>query len=79
MDSEDAEHLSDLLRHVGTVRDACQLLASRLIANGSETDEFIQSLVINSMTHDVSKFRGMEWKNLRRQFAGTEKFIEALL
>jgi len=59
----DAEqHLDNLLRHIGLVREACTLLGKRLIAKGRP--EFGRILISKGFTHDVSKFSGIEYDYL---------------
>ncbi len=56
------EHLDDLTRHIGLVREACLLLGTRLINRG-ETD-FGRQLIARGHVHDASKFHGIEWQYL---------------
>jgi len=51
-----------LLRHIRNVQDGCELLAERLIEQ--EKTELARALIANSMLHDNSKFRGVEWEYL---------------
>ena len=59
----DIEHIKSLLRHVDNVRDACILLAERLIKQ--DEVQFARILISNSLLHDASKFKGIEWEDLR--------------
>lgn len=56
------DHIEDLVRHIGLVRDACLLLGRRLIAQGRET--FGRQLIARGLVHDASKFTGIEWEYL---------------
>lgn len=51
-----------LLRHIRNVQDECELLAERLLEQGKA--ELARALLANSMLHDNSKFRGVEWEYL---------------
>lgn len=51
-----------LVRHIRNVQDECMLLAERLIEQGRQ--QFARTLLANSMLHDNSKFRGVEWEYL---------------
>ncbi len=59
MDDIKQKQLDALLRHIGLVRNNCQLLAERLIEKGEE--ELGIKLIANSLIHDNSKFFGLEW------------------
>ena len=59
---KEVSKLQNLRRHIDKVQDAVLLLAQRLIERG-EVD-FAKVIVANSMTHDVSKFSGIEWEYL---------------
>jgi len=56
------QHIDDLLRHLGLVREACCLLGGRLMDRG-ETD-FGRLLIARGHIHDASKFHGIEWDYL---------------
>lgn len=56
------KRLDTLLRHIKHVQDAALLLGERLIEKGEV--EFGRLLIANSMTHDNSKFFGLEWDHL---------------
>ena len=56
------EKIQSLVRHIGFVNDACQLLGSRLIKIGEL--EFGRILIANGLRHDKSKFHGIEWEHL---------------
>ena len=51
-----------LVRHIRNVQDECGLLAERLIEQGRQ--DLARTLLANSMLHDNSKFRGVEWEYL---------------
>jgi len=57
--------LNNLQRHIRKVQDAIQILSERLIARG-EID-FSKIILANSMTHDLSKFGGIEWEYLVKE------------
>lgn len=61
--SADIEHMKSLLRHIDNVRDAAILMGERLIKEGEL--EFAKNLIHNSMLHDTTKFKGIEWTDLR--------------
>jgi hypothetical protein len=56
------EHLDNLVRHIGLVREAGLMLGKRLIRQGEE--EFGRLLIARVFVHDASKFYGAEWKYL---------------
>ena len=56
------EHLDNLVRHIGLVRDACLLLGRRLMADGQPT--FGRILIARGFKHDASKFEGVELEYL---------------
>jgi len=56
------KYLQSVLRHIGIVQDACQLLGGKLIENG-EVD-FGRILIANGLKHDNSKLSGIEWEYL---------------
>ena len=58
------KHLKSLVRHIKIVQDAGQILGERLV-DGGET-EFGKILIANTLSHDQSKFFGVEWDYLRR-------------
>jgi hypothetical protein len=57
------EHIDQLVRHIGLVRDACLRLGKRLMALGRA--EFGRLLIARGFVHDASKFLGIEWAYLR--------------
>ena len=61
------DHLENLVRHIGLVRDACLLLGRRLIERGRQ--DFGRQLVARGLVHDVSKFEGIEWEYLTKSTA----------
>jgi hypothetical protein len=56
------QHLDNLTRHIGFVRDACLFLGKKLIAQGRH--EFGRKVIARGFTHDISKFQGIEWEYL---------------
>lgn len=59
------EHVDDLVRHIGKVRDACLLLGKRIIDRGDLGDEeFGRNLIARGFVHDSGKFTGIQWKYL---------------
>jgi len=60
--SKEQEQLEALMRHIKKVQDSCWELAKRLLKKG-EID-FSRRLIASSLTHDNSKFFGIEWENL---------------
>jgi hypothetical protein len=57
------EHIDNLVRHIGLVRDACLRLGKRLMAQGRV--EFGRLLIARGFVHDASKFLGIEWEYMR--------------
>lgn len=60
--SKEQEQLETLMRHIRKVQDACWELAKKLLKKGEIT--FARRLIASSLSHDVSKFFGIEWENL---------------
>lgn len=60
--SKEQEQLETLMRHIRKVQDACWELAKKLLKKGELT--FPRRLIASSLSHDVSKFFGIEWENL---------------
>lgn len=56
------DKMDKLIRHITNVQKTAQLLGERLIDRG-EIDFGLQ-LIANSLSHDRSKFRGIEWEYL---------------
>lgn len=56
------EHIDNLIRHIGLVREACILMGKRLIKSGRV--EFGRLLIAKGFEHDVSKFYGIEFEFL---------------
>lgn len=59
---DNLDKIDAILRHIRTVQDNCRLLGERLITAG-DVDLGIH-LIANSMSHDQSKFSGIEWDHL---------------
>lgn len=55
----DIKKLKELTRHIRNVQEGAYRIAEHMIEHGES--EFAQTLVANSMVHDQSKFRGIEW------------------
>ena len=68
--------LEDLVRHIQGVQDNCLLLGKRLIENGEF--ELARTLIANSMQHDASKFRGIEWDYFGESNVGGDMLIHAV-
>jgi len=60
--SDEQEQLEMLIRHIRKVQDACWELTKKLLKKGDII--FARRLIASSMSHDVSKFYGVEWDNL---------------
>lgn len=60
--NREVKKINNLRRHICKVQDAAQIMAERLIENGYSY--LARKIVANSMTHDISKFRGIEWEYL---------------
>lgn len=56
------EHLDNLIRHIDLVRQAGVLLGKRLMARGRK--DFGRLLIERSYRHDITKFKGIEWRFL---------------
>lgn len=54
--------LEKLLRHIKLVQEAALIIGKKLIIEG-RTESGLQ-LIANSMEHDISKFKGIEWEEL---------------
>ena len=65
LDDSRRKHLDALIRHIKLVQDASQLMGKRLIEAGDP--EFAVILIANSLSHDKSKFHGIEWNHLVRE------------
>ena len=60
--STEQEQLEKLLRHIRIVQEACWELTKKLLKMGDTV--FARCLIASSMSHDVSKFYGIEYNNL---------------
>lgn len=67
------EHIANLTRHINLVREACEILSERLMAEGHK--EMAVKLLARGYVHDNSKFYGIEWDYLHN---GQEVPEEAL-
>jgi hypothetical protein len=61
MTTVQTKRLDTLLRHIGNVRENCELLAQKL---EDKEPDFAIKLIANSQIHDNSKFHGIEWQYL---------------
>jgi len=56
---------TSLTRHISNVQKEAELLGRLLIETGKEgMDELARDLVSTAMSHDASKFHGIEWEHL---------------
>ena len=60
--SKEQEQLEMLLRHIRKVQDACWELTKKLLKKGDTI--FARRLIASSMSHDASKFYGIEYDYL---------------
>jgi len=67
------EHIANLTRHIKLVREACEILSERLIADKQQ--ELAVKILARGYVHDNSKFYGIEWDYLHN---GQEVPEEAL-
>lgn len=56
------DHIANLTRHINQVRENCEILAERLMAEGHK--EMAVKLLARGYCHDNSKFYGIEWDYL---------------
>lgn len=72
------EYLDVLIRHIQTVQNNCIVLGKILIKSGE--DELGRALIQNGLTHDSSKFSGIEWDFMQVYVKGryTKKESEQL-
>jgi hypothetical protein len=70
------EHIDSLVRHIQLVREACVILGKRLIKSGRV--DFGIILISRGHEHDVSKFKGIEWRYLHRKDSDPAKVKEAI-
>lgn len=56
------KRLRSLIRHVEDVQQDCQILGGRLIERGEP--DLGRMLIANGLSHDASKFTGIEWDHL---------------
>ena len=66
----DDKKLNALLRHIRLVQDGCHLLAEKLIEQGRA--HLGRLLIAQSMSHDNSKFTGIEWQHMGADAHGDE-------
>ena len=78
MNTEDIiSKVDSLLRHIHNVSGNCNLLGKRLIKEGEI--EMGKILISFGLTHDHSKFFGIEWDNLHSDDSDTDKSEEIKL
>lgn len=69
---DDLKRIRELLRHVKLVQEAAQRIGEALIEQGEA--RFGRELIANAMSHDQTKFRGIEWDCIgNRNSACTEE------
>lgn len=56
----DLQKITSIWRHIEDVQKNCFIIAENLIENGE--GELARQLLTNSLVHDQSKFRGIEWE-----------------
>jgi len=61
---------NSILRHIEGVIENCNILAEKLIEANQE--DLAHKLIANSLIHDNSKFFGIEWSFLHREFKETK-------
>ena len=64
VDVEGMKHLAEVKRHKDLVISSADVLSQRLWEQGRV--EFARNLMALAYAHDVSKFQGIEWRELRR-------------
>lgn len=57
------QKITSIWRHIEEVQKNCFIIAENLIENGEE--ELARQLLTNSLIHDQSKFRGIEWEYMQ--------------
>lgn len=60
----DIEKIDKLINHIRSVQNNCIILGKKLIEKGDLING--KMLILNSMSHDISKFSGVEWKDLHK-------------
>jgi hypothetical protein len=65
---DDLKRIRELLRHVKLVQEAAQRIGESLIEQGDS--KLGRELIANSMNHDLSKFRGIEWNAIGNRNTG---------
>lgn len=60
----DIEKIDKLIAHIRGVQDNCLILGKKLIEKG----DFVlgRNLIVNSMSHDLTKFFGVEYEDLHK-------------
>lgn len=57
------QKITSIWRHIEEVQKNCFIIAENLIEN--EEEELARQLLTNSLIHDQSKFRGIEWEYMQ--------------
>jgi hypothetical protein len=60
----DIEKIDKLITHIRAVQDNALILGRKLIEKGDVA--FGKTLIVNSMSHDLTKFYGLEYENLHK-------------
>jgi hypothetical protein len=74
--NKDIQKLNNLRRHINKVQDAILIMAEKLISQ--DKIDLAKIIVANSMTHDVSKFSGIEWEYLVKEDGQVESYGDKL-
>jgi hypothetical protein len=72
----DLEKVESILRHVRNVQDNAILIAKKLIEKGEVVTGKL--LITNSLSHDLSKFHGIEWDDLSKSTKNKSKLSVAI-
>lgn len=70
-----SEKIASLCRHIGDVQKNCRILGDRLIRR--KQVNLGRTLIANGLSHDASKFQGIEWACLNPK-ASDKKLKEAI-
>lgn len=73
---KDLKHLQSVRQHIANVQAGCNIIADQLLERGQS--DFARMLIQRGMTHDLTKFKGIEWLHLRVGQEKTELFKLAL-
>lgn len=72
----DLQKLEELLSHIQKVQEGALRIGKHLIRNGES--ELGRTLIANSLVHDQSKFRGIEWDMISTVDSDLDKEIRML-